>query len=106
MQLEAAGFARKFIFYTPTQSLIKAGAVAGSVRFEGQMSLASKTYSGTAYIYWQKCGKQAFEVTGQVENDDQRVILVGQAPQFDENCAKTGESEQKFIFNFIKEPIK
>lgn len=105
MQLQATGFARKFVFYKPTQSLIKAGAVAGSLRFEGQMTLPSKTYSGTAYIYWQKCGKQAFQVTGLVENDDQRVVLVGQAPQFDDSCVRKGESEQKFVFEFIKGPV-
>jgi hypothetical protein len=105
MQLQANGFGRKFVFYKPTAGLIKAGAEAGTVRFEGQMSLPSKTYAGTAYIFWQKCGKKAFSVTGLVENDDQRVVLVGQAPQFDDNCAKTGESEQKFTFDFIKEPV-
>lgn len=106
MQLLSAGTARKFVFQEPTASLVKAGATAGTIRFEGQIALSTKTYSGTAYIFWQKCGSKPFPVSGQIENDDKRVTLVGQAPQLDEHCAKTGESEQKFVFDFIPEPSK
>jgi hypothetical protein len=102
MQLEARGINRKFFFYKPSGAELKAGAKAGSLRFDGQIS--GKGYTGTAFLYSEKCGRSAFQVSGEIENDDSRVILSGRAPHVDSNCRKIGRTDQTLIFDFMDTP--
>ena len=101
MRLEASGVSRKFYFYKPTDAMSKAGAQPQTLRFEGQIS--GKSYSGTAFLYTDKCERLAFPVSGQVENHDERVTLKGQAPRMDGNCQEIGKRDQTLVFDFMKD---
>lgn len=101
MRLEANGSKRKFAFYKPSEAMVHLGAAANAPRFEGQ--IAGKTYSGLATLYTEKCGRRTYEVSGQVENNDERVTLKGQAPRLDK-CKPTGTRDLTIVFDFIKQP--
>ena len=100
LRLEAAGVSRKFIFFEPSDAELKAGAKAGSLRFDGQ--IAGKAYTGTAYLYSDRCGRSAFQVSGQIENDGGRVVLMGRAPQTGNNCRELGKTDQTLVFDFVQ----
>jgi TPR repeat protein len=102
MRLEARGSNRKFFFYKPSNAELKAGAKAGSLRFDGKIS--GKGYKGTAFLYSEKCGRSVFQVSGEIENDDSRVILSGRAPNVDSDCRKFGRTDQTLIFDFMDKP--
>ncbi|HET9714827.1 MAG TPA: hypothetical protein VFP60_01465 [Pseudolabrys sp.] len=102
MRLEAAGVSRKFFYFKPSDDESQTGAKTGSPRFTGQIS--GKTYVGTAYVYSDKCGRAAFRVVGQIENDGGRVILSGKGPQFDEACREIGKTDQKLVFDVVGAP--
>jgi TPR repeat protein len=102
MRLDAVGVSRKFYFYIPSDAQLKAGAKAGSLRFEGQ--IAGAGYTGTAFSYSAKCGRAAFPVSGQIENDDGRVVLFGRIPKLDGNCREIGKVDQKLVFDLMKIP--
>jgi hypothetical protein len=103
MRLEATGLSRKFFFYKPSDAELEAGAKAESLRFDGQIS--GKGYTGTAFLYSDKCGRSAFQVSGQIENYDGRVILSGRSPQVDSDCREIGRSDQKLVFDLMETPF-
>src|SRR5262249_14501110 len=104
MRLETMGLSRKFFYYKPSDAELQAGAKAESLRFEGQIS--GRGYTGTAFLYSDKCGRSAFQVSGQIENNDGRVILSGRSPQVDGNCQEIGISDQKLVFDLMEVPPK
>jgi hypothetical protein len=100
-RLEATGLTRKFLFSEPSQPLTKQGVSPGTVRFDGELSPSTRTYQGTAYLFWRKCGPRSFKVVGQIENNDRRVVLIGEAPRLNDQCVETGKVEQRLVFDFI-----
>jgi hypothetical protein len=104
MRLEATGLSRKFFFYKPSDDQLEAGAKAESLRFDGQIS--RKGYTGTAFLYSDKCGRSAFQVSGQIESNESRVILSGRSPQVDRDCREIGGSDQKLVFDLMETPPK
>jgi hypothetical protein len=104
MRLDAVGVSRKFFFYTPSNAELKAGAKPGSLRFDGQIS--GTGYTGTAFLYSAKCGRSAISVSGQIENNDGRVILSGRTPQLDADCREIGRVDRKLVFDLMKTPPK
>jgi hypothetical protein len=104
MRLEATGLSRKFFFYKPSDAELEAGAKAESLRFDGQVS--GKGYTGTAFLYSDKCGRSAFQVSGEIENNDGRVVLSGRSPQVDSDCREIGRSDQKLVFDLMETPSK
>jgi len=104
MRLEATGPSRKFFFYKPSDDQLQAGAKAESLRFDGKIS--GKGYTGTAFLYSDKCGRSAFQVSGEIENNDGRVVLSGRSPQVDGDCREIGRSDQKLVFDLMETPSK
>jgi hypothetical protein len=104
MRLEATGNSRRFVYFRPSDAELKAGAKPGSLRFDGQIS--GKGYVGTAFLYSDKCGQSAFQVSGQIKNDGGRVVLSGKSLDIDKKCSVVGKTEQTFVFDFIKPPPK
>jgi TPR repeat protein len=104
MRLEATGLGRKFFFYKPSDAELQAGAKAESLRFDGHIS--GNGYTGTAFLYSDKCGRSAFQVLGQIENNESRVILSGKSPQVDGDCREIGRSDQKLVFDLLNTPPK
>src|SRR5580704_2091455 len=64
--------------------MLEAGARPGSLLFHGQVD--NGQYAGTAYIFNPRCGAISFQVKGPVLDNDERIMLTGQAPQVGRNC--------------------
>jgi hypothetical protein len=89
MYLVENGSSREFRYQKPRPGMLEAGAHPGSLLFRGQVD--NGQYAGTAYIYNPHCGAIPFQVKGPVLDNDERIILTGQAPQAGRNC-RTHES--------------
>jgi hypothetical protein len=100
IRLDASGPTRKFVFYEPSAAMNALGARQGFIRFEGRVS--SGGYAGKAVLFTEKCGQHSYQVTGKIENNDERVTLTGQAPRFDSKCNEAGKRDMTLVFDFIK----
>ena len=79
MYLVANGSSREFYYQKPRPGMLDAGARPGSLLFRGQLN--SGQYSGTAYFFNPLCGAIPFEVKGPILEDEERIVLTGQAPR-------------------------
>jgi len=89
MYLVANGSSREFYYQKPRAGMSEVGAHPGSLLFRGEID--SGQYSGTAYIFNPHCGPVPFQVKGPILDDDERIMLTGQAPRVGRNC-RTYES--------------
>jgi hypothetical protein len=98
--LEATGDKRQFFVLKPSVELSAAGAQFGSQLFDGR-NIGDVSYEGTLFYFAKRCGTREYNASGPISNGGLTVTLTGTAPQIDvETCMKTGEQEQKLIFNF------
>jgi hypothetical protein len=88
MYLVANGSSREFYYQKPRPGMLDAGARPGSLLFRGQVN--SGQYSGTAYFFNPHCGSIPFEVKGPILEDEERIVLTGQAPRVGQNCRTYG----------------
>lgn len=88
MSLVENGSSREFHYQTPRPGMVEAGAHSGSLLFRGRVD--NGQYSGTAYIFNPHCGAIPFQVTGTALDNDERIVLTGQAPQVGRNCRVSG----------------
>lgn len=100
VRLEASRTVRRFTFYKVSEPMAAIGAKAGSLRFEGH--IAGETYAGEAILYTEKCGTFRYQVSGRIENNDERVVLTGQAPKLNSACREIGKRDLTLTFDFIK----
>jgi hypothetical protein len=84
MYLVENGSSREFHYQKPRPGMLEAGARPGSLLFRGQVD--NGQYAGTAYIFNPHCGQIPFQVKGPVLDDDERIMLTGEAPQVGRNC--------------------
>jgi hypothetical protein len=84
MYLVANGSSREIFYQKPRPGMLEAGARPGSLLFRGQIN--NGQYLGTAYIFNLHCGLIPFEVKGPILDDDERIVLTGQAPRVGRNC--------------------
>jgi hypothetical protein len=89
MYLVANGQSREFYYQKPREGMLDAGAHPGSLLFRGEID--NGKYSGTAYIFNGRCGQIPFQVEGSILDNDERIMLTGQAPRVARNC-RAGES--------------
>src|SRR5215470_7087214 len=89
MYLVANGQSREFHYQKPRAGMLEVGARPGSLLFRGEID--NGQYSGTAYIFSPHCGQIPFQVKGPISDNDERIILTGQAPRLGRNC-RTNES--------------
>ena len=87
--LVANGQSREFHYQKPRAGMLEVGARPGSLLFRGEID--NGQYSGTAYIFSPHCGQIPFQVKGPISDNDERIILTGQAPRLGRNC-RTNES--------------
>jgi len=80
--------------------MLDVGARPGSLLFRGE--IANGQYLGTAYIFNLHCGPMPFEVKGPVLNDDEPVVLTGQAPRVGQNCRTYGSYTSNLEFRRSK----
>jgi hypothetical protein len=84
MYLVENGSAREFYYQKPRAGMLEAGARSGSLLFRGEID--NGQYSGTAYIFNPHCGPIPFQVKGPAADNDERIMLTGQAPRVGRNC--------------------
>jgi len=100
MYLLANGSSREFYYQKPRPGMLDAGARPGSLLFRGQLN--NEQYSGTAYIFNPRCGPIPFEVNGSILDDDQRIVLTGQAPRVGRDCRANGSYTSNLEFKRSK----
>src|SRR5438270_7465528 len=84
MYLVANASSREIYYQKPRPGMLEAGARSGSLLFRGEVN--DGQYLGTAYIFNAHCGPIPFEVKGTILDDDERIVLTGQAPRVGQNC--------------------
>jgi hypothetical protein len=80
--------------------MVKAGAAPGALLFTGRA--VGKRYVGTAYIFNERCGKLAYEVSGPILDGYRLVELHGQAPRVDRACKVAGHARDVLRFSPIR----
>lgn len=98
MHLVTSGSKREFVYETPRQGMLDAGAAPGTVLFSGD--LVDGQYVGTAYIFSRKCGKYPYRVVGAAQGD-RRVVLRGDAPRVNANCQIEGLKQDVLEFDLL-----
>jgi hypothetical protein len=84
MYLVANGSSREFYYQKPRAGMLEVGAHSGSLLFRGEID--NGQYSGTAYIFNPHCGPIPFQVKGPAPDNDERIMLTGQAPRVGRDC--------------------
>jgi hypothetical protein len=100
MYLVENGSSREFHYQKPRPGMLEAGARPGSLLFRGQVD--NGQYTGTAYIFNPHCGAISFQVKGPVLDNDERIMLTGQAPQAGRNCRTYGSFTSNLEFRRLK----
>ena len=100
MYLVANGRSREFYYQKPRTGMLEVGARPGSLLFRGEID--NGQYSGTAYIFTLHCGQIPFQVNGPVLDNDQRILLTGQAPRIGRNCHVHESSTSNLEFRRLK----
>ena len=96
MYLVANGSSREVYYQKPRPGILDAGARPGSILFRGEVN--NGQYLGTAYIFNLHCGPISFQVKGPVLDDNERIVLTGQAPRVDRNCRTYGSYTSNLEF--------
>jgi hypothetical protein len=100
MYLAANGSSREFHYEKPRQGMLEAGAKAGSLLFRGKVN--DGQYSGAAYIFNPRCGQVPFQVKGAILDNDERIVLTGQAPRIGRNCQAYASYSSTLEFRILK----
>jgi hypothetical protein len=88
MYLVTNGSSREVYYQKPRPGMLDAGARPDSLLFRGEVN--NGQYLGTAYIFSPHCGQIPFQVKGAILNDDERIVLTGQAPRVGRDCHPYG----------------
>ena len=80
--------------------MLEVGVRPGSLLFRGEID--NGQYSGTAYIFTLHCGQIPFQVNGPILDNDERILLTGQAPRVGRNCRASQILYQQFGVQTIK----
>ena len=96
MYLVANGSSREIYYQKPRSGMLEAGARPGSLLFRGEVN--NGQYLGTAYIFNPHCGPIPYEVKGPIFDDDERIVLTGQAPRVGQNCHTYGSYTSNLEF--------
>jgi hypothetical protein len=100
MYLVANGSSREFYYQKPRPGMLDAGARPGSLLIRGQVNEGQ--YSGTAYIFNSHCGPIPFQVKGPILDNDERILLTGEAPRIGRNCNAYGSYTSNLEFRRLK----
>ena len=110
MRLRADDDRRTIVYEVPRAGIASQGVERGTVLFEGTISGKAGSYSGTAYVFSARCGKQPYAVTGELVNDGQQILLSGKAPRRDSStCALQAYRDDNLVFDFVRSegpPVK
>ena len=98
--LVANGQSREFHYQKPRAGMLEVGARPGSLLFRGEID--NGQYSGTAYIFSPHCGQIPFQVKGPILDNDERIMLTGQAPRLGRNCRANESYTSNLEFRRLK----
>jgi len=98
--LVANGQSREFHYQKPRAGMSEVGARPGSLLFRGEID--NGQYSGTAYIFSPHCGPIPFQVKGPILDNDERIMLTGQAPRLGRNCRANESYTSNLEFRRLK----
>ena len=100
MSLVENGSSREFRYQKPRPGMLEAGARPGSLLFRGQSTTDN---TPEQHIFYNPhCGAIPFQVKGSVLDNDERIILTGQAPQAGRNCRIHGSYTSDLEFRPLK----
>jgi len=100
MYLVANGSSREFYYEKPRPGMLESGASPGSLLFRGEVN--NGQYSGTSYIFTPRCGQMPFRVKGAILDNDQLIVLTGQAPRVGRNCKTYASYTTNLEFRLLK----
>jgi hypothetical protein len=100
MYLIANGPSREFHYQKPRAGMLEVGVRPSSLLFSGEID--NGQYSGSAYIFNPHCGQIPFQVKGSVLDNDERILLTGQAPRVGRNCEPHGSYTSHLEFRRLK----
>jgi hypothetical protein len=100
MYLVANGSSREFYYEKPRPGMLEAGVKSGSLLFRGEVN--DGQYSGTAYIFNPRCGQVPFQVKGTILDNDERIVLTGQAPRLRRNYQTYASYTSNLEFKLLK----
>ena len=100
MYLVANGPSREFHYQKPRSGMAEVGVRPGSLLFRGE--IANGQYSGTAYIFNMHCGQIPFQVKGPVLENDEPIVLTGQAPRVGQDCRAHETSTSSLEFKLVE----
>jgi hypothetical protein len=99
MYLVADGSRRWFYYERPREGMVRAGARAGTLLFEG--SKEGNSYQGTAYVFSPSCGPIGYQVSGPIEDQGTRVVMFGRAPVRDSSCRVVRTRDDRLVFDYV-----
>lgn len=99
MYLVADGSRRWFYYERPREGMVRAGARAGTLLFEG--SKQGNSYQGTAYVFSPTCGPIGYQVSGPIEDQGTRVVMFGRAPVRDSACRVVRTRDDRLVFDYV-----
>ena len=103
VRLRADGDRRTIVYEAPRAGIAGQGVERGTVLFEGTISGVSGEYTGTAYLFSARCGRMAYAVSGELQNDGTQIFMSGHAPVRDSStCVVKGSREDKLVFDFVR----
>jgi hypothetical protein len=100
MYLVANGHSREFYYQKPRTGMLEVGVRPGSLLFRGEIE--NGQYSGTAYIFNTHCGQIPFQVKGAILENDERIVLTGEAPRVGRNCRAYETATSSLEFKLVK----
>jgi hypothetical protein len=88
VSLIAQGSAREFHYKEPRPGVLETGARPGSLLFRGKV--VNGQYAGAAFMFDRRCGQISYAVSGPILDNDQLVVLTGEAPLLGAKCRVQG----------------
>lgn len=101
MALQAQGQQRIFVYEEPRPGILQQGAVRGTPLFRGVAQ--GGFYSGTAFIFSNRCGPRPFPASGVVSPDSRHIELRGRAPLLGPLCRVRGLKDVTLIFDYLSQ---
>ena len=101
LYLIAKGTLREFYYKEPRAGMLEEGVRPGTLLFRGQSN--NQRYLGTAYIFNSRCGALAYQVSGPILDNNERVLLTGRAPLVGPDCWITDYFDDILEFRLIKQ---
>ena len=99
VSLLAQGSSREFRYKEPRPGVLEAGARPGYVLFRGKVM--NGQYTGMAFMFDRRCGQISYAVSGPILDNDQRVVLTGDAPLVGAKCRVQGHFTEVLEFRLL-----